>query len=322
MNKIKISIAVLCLSLGLNTNAFSQNRSIPLGSGKLGGSDHAAGSVLCRLNNTATSSAKSNCVAMISKGSVYNLNKLRSGEFQVVLATPGTAAASYAGNEPFQSAGPHKELRALFSLSPSFLMLIVNKNSSINKFEDIRGKRIYADLSGSSSTSFLLQEILTAFKINKNEFQLAPDMPFETQSKALCKGEIEAFAANTGAGAKYISDALACGARLVPIAGPQAKELAKNSKALRMGIIPADTYDGQTGATKTLTETDTIVTTTQLSTEEAYNIVKSVFENLNEVKKSHLAFKNIDPNTMSKEALGVPLHEGALRYFKEKGLAS
>jgi TRAP-type uncharacterized transport system substrate-binding protein len=50
-----------------------------------------------------------------------------------------------------------------------------------------------------------------------------------------------------------------------------------------------------------------------------YIIVKAVFENIDEFKKLHPAFANLDPKNMIKDGLSAPLHEGAARYYKEKG---
>jgi TRAP-type uncharacterized transport system substrate-binding protein len=51
-----------------------------------------------------------------------------------------------------------------------------------------------------------------------------------------------------------------------------------------------------------------------------YIITKAVFDNLDEFKKLHPAFANLDAKAMAKDGLSAPLHEGAARYFKEKGL--
>jgi uncharacterized protein len=50
-----------------------------------------------------------------------------------------------------------------------------------------------------------------------------------------------------------------------------------------------------------------------------YTLVKAVFENFDEFKKLHPAFGNLDPKTMIKDGLSAPLHNGAVKYYKEKG---
>ena len=63
-----------------------------------------------------------------------------------------------------------------------------------------------------------------------------------------------------------------------------------------------------------------VVTSASVSDEMVYNVVKAVFENLDDFKKQHPAFANLDPKKMIKDGLSAPLHPGAVKYYKEKGL--
>ena len=62
-----------------------------------------------------------------------------------------------------------------------------------------------------------------------------------------------------------------------------------------------------------------VVTSAKVSDEMVYNVVRAVFENLDDFKKQHPAFANLDPK-MIKDGLSAPLHPGAVKYYKEKGL--
>ena len=63
-----------------------------------------------------------------------------------------------------------------------------------------------------------------------------------------------------------------------------------------------------------------VVTSAKVSDEMVYNVVRAVFENLDDFKKQHPAFANLDPKKMIKDGLSAPLHPGAIKYYKEKGL--
>jgi len=63
-----------------------------------------------------------------------------------------------------------------------------------------------------------------------------------------------------------------------------------------------------------------VVSSASVSDEMVYNVVKAVFENLDDFKKQHPAFANLDPKKMIKDGLSAPLHPGAVKYYKEKGL--
>ena len=83
--------------------------------------------------------------------------------------------------------------------------------------------------------------------------------------------------------------------------------------------IPGGLYAGNPNPTETYGVLATLVTTTAVPEETVYQLVKAVFENFDEFKKLHPAFANIDPAKMVKDGLSAPLHDGALKYYKEKG---
>ncbi len=63
----------------------------------------------------------------------------------------------------------------------------------------------------------------------------------------------------------------------------------------------------------------TLVSSTDVSDDVVYALVKSVFENFNTFKRLHPAFANLKPEDMVKDGLSIPLHPGAVRYYKEMG---
>jgi TRAP-type uncharacterized transport system substrate-binding protein len=64
----------------------------------------------------------------------------------------------------------------------------------------------------------------------------------------------------------------------------------------------------------------TFVTSSDVSADLVYEVVRAAFENIAEFRKLHPAFKNLDPKKMIKDGLSAPLHKGAIKYYKEKGL--
>jgi TRAP transporter TAXI family solute receptor len=79
-------------------------------------------------------------------------------------------------------------------------------------------------------------------------------------------------------------------------------------------------YANNAQPTKTYGVLATMVTSSKVPADVVYTITKAVFENLDEFKKLHPAFANLNAANMVKDGLSAPLHEGAARYFKEKGL--
>jgi TRAP transporter TAXI family solute receptor len=63
----------------------------------------------------------------------------------------------------------------------------------------------------------------------------------------------------------------------------------------------------------------TVVASSKVPAETVYTVVKAVFDNFEEFKKLHPALANLKPEDMIKDGLSAPLHDGAVRYYKEKG---
>ncbi len=316
MQRLKLVsvLGLFCLASG----AWAQSRPLLLGTGGMLGTNYAAGSALCRFSSQAHTKSGTVCQALISKGTVNNLIGLRTGEYSAGIATPDIVATAYEGVGVFREAGPNKSLRALFSLNPTYLMLVVPKNSTIQKLEDIKGKRFYADVAG-SSTAVVVKDLFAAYKISQNDVKANTTLSVNDQSTALCKGEIDAYISNAGAGAKYVAEALACGARILPLTGPGAEATVKLNTALKITTIPPNSYKGQEEGIVTIGSNAVVVSTTQMSADTIYDFVKSAFDNLEGIRKLHPAFTHLDPKVMAKEGLGVPLHEGAERFYREKG---
>ena len=61
------------------------------------------------------------------------------------------------------------------------------------------------------------------------------------------------------------------------------------------------------------------MTSSDVDSDKVYAVVKAVFDNFDRFKRLHPAFENLKQEEMIKNAISVPLHEGAARYYKEKG---
>ena len=94
--------------------------------------------------------------------------------------------------------------------------------------------------------------------------------------------------------------------------------MAKNSY-FAAATIPGGIYANNPQVTKTYGALATMVTSAKVPADTVYIITKAVFENFEEFKKLHPAFANLDPKTMVSDGLSAPLHEGAARYYREKG---
>ena len=110
-----------------------------------------------------------------------------------------------------------------------------------------------------------------------------------------------------------------CGAKLVSITGPAVDKLVSANSYYAKANIPGGLYKGNDAPTPTYGVLATFVTSAKSSDDMVYTLVKAVFENFDDFKKLHPAFANLNPENMVKDGLSAPLHNGAAKYYKEKG---
>jgi TRAP transporter TAXI family solute receptor len=137
---------------------------------------------------------------------------------------------------------------------------------------------------------------------------------------ALCDNKIDGFFYGVGHPSANIQDpTTTCGGKLVSLTGPAVDKLVAGKPYYAKATIPANLYPNNPQATETYGVLATVVASSKASPDTVYQVVKAVFDNFDEFKKLHPALANLTPQNMIKDGLSAPLHEGALRYYREKG---
>ena len=153
-----------------------------------------------------------------------------------------------------------------------------------------------------------------------SDFALASQLKADEHGPALCDNKIDGFFYGVGHPSANIQDpTTTCAAKLVSLTGPAVDELVKKHPYYAYATIPGGMYANNPEPTKTYGVLATMVTSSKTPSDTVYVITKAVFENFDEFKKLHPAFANLDPKNMIKDGLSAPLHEGAARYYREKG---
>jgi TRAP transporter TAXI family solute receptor len=111
-----------------------------------------------------------------------------------------------------------------------------------------------------------------------------------------------------------------CDAKLVPATGEQIDKIVSGNPYYAYSTVPAGMYRGTEQDVKSFGVAATLVTTSDVSDEVAYNVAKAVFENFETFTRLHPAFANLKKEDMVKAGLSIPLHPGAVKYYKEIGL--
>jgi uncharacterized protein len=303
--------------LSHSPTALAQQKFITVGTGGVTGVYYAVGGAICRLVNKDRAKTNLRCSVESTGGSAYNVNTLKAGELDFGMAQSDVQYQGYKGVGSFKE--PFADMRSVFSVHPEPFTLVARKEAGVNGLADFKGKRLNIGNPG-SGTRAAMDELLVAMGMKAADFSLASELKADEHGAALCDNKIDGFFYGVGHPSANIQDpTTACAAKLVPITGPVIDALVKKNSYFAYATIPGGIYSNNPQPTKTYGVLATMVTTSKTPADTVYVLTKAVFDNFEEFKKLHPAFANLDPKTMVADGLTAPLHEGAARYYREKG---
>ena len=317
-NILKAACTAAIVAALLPVESFAQQKFLTIGTGGVTGVYYAAGGAICRLVNKDRAKHGIRCSVESTGGSVFNVNTIKAGELDLGVAQSDVMYNAVKGEGQFKGQ-PFAELRSVMSLHPEPFTVLVRKESGVNSFADLKGKKFNVGNPGSGTRSSM-EELLAAMGWQMSAFALASELRPDEHGPALCDNKIDGFFYAVGHPSANIQDpTTTCGAKLVSLTGPAVEKLVSTKPYYAYATIPAGLYPNNPQETKTYGVLATLVSSTKVPAETVYTVVKAVFDNFDEFKKLHPALANLKPEDMVKNGLSAPLHEGAARYYREKG---
>ncbi|MDD9878630.1 MAG: TAXI family TRAP transporter solute-binding subunit [Magnetovibrio sp.] len=302
-------------------DAAAKKQFISIGTGGVTGVYYPTGGAICRLVNKGRKKHGVRCSVESTGGSVYNINTIRAGELDMGVAQSDWQYHAYngSGKDSFKKAGPFKALRAVFSVHAEPVSIIARKDSGIKTVDDLAGKRVNIGNPG-SGTEATWGVMWGAMGKKNSDLKLAAQMKSAETPSALCDNKIDAFFWLVGNPAALNKEATTtCDAVFATVDNAAVAKLVKERPYYRWATIPGGMYRGNPKDIKTFGVGATFVSSTRTSADTVYQVVKAVFDNFKQFKKLHPAFAVLKESEMIKDALSAPLHDGAAKYYKERG---
>ena len=251
-----------------------------------------------------------------TKASVENLNLLQQGKGELAFTLGDSLAFAWAGDEEAGFKTKLTKLRGLAAIYPNHIQIVAAKDSGIKTLADLKGKRLSVG-APKSGTELNARAILGAAGIAYKDLGKLEYLPFAESVELMKNRQLDATLQSAGLGVAAIRD-LASAVDIAIVEIP-ATLVDKLGPPYVKSIIPANTYTGQTVDVPGAAVVNYLATRADLPDDLVYGMTKAIFESLPELASSHAAAKSIKLES-ALQGMPVPLHPGAERYFREKGL--
>ncbi len=309
------AIAATALLAGALTPAKAA-QDILIGGGSVTGVYYQVALHVCNLVNKHAGD-KYNCVGRPALGSVFNIRAVERTLLDFGVAQSDRNFEAFNGQGDWDGK-PMETLRSVFSMHPETVLLVARADAGISAVGDLKGKNVNIGNPGSGQRGNA-EDVLRMYGIDAENDIDAQGFQQQEASRALIDRKIDAFFYTVGNPAAAIEEpANSTDITLVPIDSPDIKAFVEERPYYVMTSIQPGTYKGVDSPVETYAVTATVVTSANVDEQLIYDVVKAVFENLEELKAAHAAFRHLDPAAML-QGLSAPFHPGAERYYKERG---
>src|SRR5262245_3992687 len=311
----------LALGVGLGALGFSglpalaQQRFFRIGTGGTGGTYYPVGGLIAN----AISTDRINVSAVATNGSVANVNGIVGGSMESGFSQADINSWAVTGTGIYDGKPKIEELRAIANLYPESVHVVVKKGLNLKSVADLKGKRVSIDEPG-SGTPVQARALRGAFRITERDIR--PEYLKQAQSTEQLKdGSLDAYFATTGYPLGALTELAATnGFDLLPIEGEARDKILAQYKFFAKDKIPDGTYKDVKGV-ETISVGAQWITSSKQPEALVYEVTKALWSDKTRaaLDAGHAKGKAIQKST-ALQGIGIPLHPGAEKFYKEAGL--
>lgn len=315
-----LALAALVTTLVISEPALAQQRRlVTIASGWVVGVYYPLAGAMSRIAYNAKD-LNIRATVEASGASVANAQLIGAGDADFALLQNDIAFYAFNGSTLAAFKGkPVKNMGGIFTIYPELVHIVATHASGIKSMRDVRGKRVVLGPQGSGTEQNALQT-LEVYGIKESDLARAERIDAGAAADQLKDGRVDVAFFTTGLGSAVILDAFLSGkVVMVPIDSVPGEVLKKQYPFYTLEKIPANTYKGQEREVLTPAVMAMLVARKDLSDDLVYKFTKAIFDNLPQFHSAHAAAKNLTLPT-AQNGMPVPLHAGAERFYREKGV--
>ena len=316
MRFMSLRACIVLASAVLSFSAAAQN--ISIATGGTGGVYYPLGGGIAAVLSKHVPGMQA--TAEVTGGSVDNLKLVNSGKPYIAFAMTDASQDALRGEDKFK--GGKVPLKTLMVLYPNRMHVVSVEGRSVSKMADLKGKRVSTGSPG-SATEVMAFRVIEAAGLDKDSDMKRERLGVAESVNAIKDGKIDAFFWVGGLPTASVTDlANTPGTKLKMIdhADVVAAMNKKYGNLYVQDTIPKETYKGMEADNKQATVMNILVAHENMDEKTAYNIVKTIFDRLDDVIAVHREAVNFKLENQKTAATPIPFHPGALKYFAEKGV--
>jgi TRAP transporter TAXI family solute receptor len=304
-------VAVLALSW---VPAPAQTRLL-IGTGGMAGVYYPIGGAIAKIITGKVKGVEA--TVQTSAAGMENLRLLSLKEIDMGLVQNSDAYNAYNGRVFFKDKAI-KNIRGVAVLYPQPIQIVVRGDANIKTFYDLKGKRVGVGAPGSGEeTTF--RRLMAVYNLTYDDID-EKLISLAEQAAQFKDRHLEAMWYVSGIPASGILDvASVLPIRLVPVTGKERDALIKSDPTFIKSVVPKGSYPGMAEDVETVASPAYLVCLESLKEDDVYRMTQAIFENLKELAASHKQAENIKLETALIGST-IPLHPGAEKYYREKGL--
>ncbi|MBU2512896.1 TAXI family TRAP transporter solute-binding subunit [bacterium] len=334
--KKRLLVLVLAVAGMLMTapGCFAAKRFFAIATGGTGGTYYPLGGVLAQALTTKVKDVI--ITAQSGNASTANLNLIRSSSIESAFVQNNTAYQAYYGTDQFEN-NPVKNVRGIASLYPEVIQIVTRKAAGINSISDLKGKSVIPGDRG-SGTAVDAENIITAAGMSFKDFGGVDWLSFSGISQRMQDNQADAGFITAGIPTSSVMELVS--STPITILSLDDTLIAKIIKAhpfYAKVVIPAETYANQMMPVTTIAVMAQWVCAAEIDEELIYTLTKELWEpgfhvlrmqdnkpapapsGADIMAQAHAKGKDVTLAT-ALNGMAIPLHPGAERYYREKGL--
>lgn len=319
MKRLMMTLVAVVAVFGLSTaHAQDKMNRISIGTGGTGGVYYPLGGGLAAVLSKFVPGLEA--TAEVTAGSIANLQLIAGGKSDVGFTMADSAWDAYQGLDKFT--GKKIALRTLVVFYPNRMHVVTVEGKGINKFTDLKGKRVSTG-APASGTEIMAMRLIEAYGLDPNKDMTRERLSVAESVNALKDGKIDALFWVGGVPTPSITDLAATpGVKIKLIDhGDGAENMRKKIGPIYVkNKILAHAYPGQDADSTNVDVWNLLVVPESADEKLIYEITKTMFEKKEELVKVHKDASFLELANQTTNASPIPFHPGAVRYFKEKGL--